>query len=105
MEDERWKTIELLSELRAGYSCFEEKEEPYYRALSLAIASIREQINSMNALGKIRAEMEQLPTKTRTNWDGCCPDIYHPEIEYVDVTKNKLLSIIDKYNNYIHNSI
>lgn len=50
-----------------------------------------------NVLNKIRAEIEALPTKTRTNWDGCCPDIDYPEIEYVDVTKNKLLSIIDKY--------
>jgi hypothetical protein len=48
-------------------------------------------------LDKIRAEIEQLPTKTRINWDGCCPDIDYPEIEYVDVTKKKLLSIIDKY--------
>ena len=48
-------------------------------------------------LGKIRAEIEQLPTKTRINWNGCCPDIDYPEIEYVDVTKNNLLAIIDKY--------
>lgn len=48
-------------------------------------------------LDKIRAEIEQLPTNTRTNWDGCCPDIDYPEIEYVDVTKAKLLEIIDKY--------
>ena len=48
-------------------------------------------------LDKIRAEIEQLPTNTRVNWDGCCPDIDYPEIEYVDVTKNELLSIIDKY--------
>ena len=48
-------------------------------------------------LDKVRAEIEQLPTKTRTNWDGCCPDIDYPEIEYVDVTKDKLLDIIDKY--------
>ena len=54
--------------------------------------------NSTNKmLDKIRAEIEQLPTKTRTNWDGCCPDIDYPEIEYVDVTKAKLLEIIDKY--------
>ena len=51
----------------------------------------------IDTLDKIRAEIEQLPTKTRTNWDGCCPDIDYPEIEYIDVTKNKLLSIIDKY--------
>lgn len=48
-------------------------------------------------LDKIRAEMEQLPTKTITNWDGCLPDIDYPESEYIDVTKNGLLSIIDKY--------
>ena len=51
----------------------------------------------LEVLDKIRAEIEQLPTKTRTNWDGCCPDIDYPEIEYVDVTKAKLLDIIDKY--------
>lgn len=50
-----------------------------------------------DVLGKIRSEIEQLPTNTRTNWDGCCPDIDYPQIEYVDVTKDKLLSIIDKY--------
>lgn len=49
------------------------------------------------ALDKIRAEIEQLPIKTRTNWDGCCPDIDYPEIEYVDVSKEQLLEIIDKY--------
>ena len=49
------------------------------------------------ALDKIRTEIEQLPTKTRTNWDGCCPDIDYPEIEYVDVSKERLLEIIDKY--------
>jgi len=48
-------------------------------------------------LDAVRAEIEQLPIKTRTNWDGCCPDIDYPEIEYVDVTKKKLLDIIDKY--------
>ena len=48
-------------------------------------------------LDKLRAEIEQLPTKTRINWDGCCPDIDYPEIEYVDITKKKFLDIIDKY--------
>lgn len=48
-------------------------------------------------LDEIRAEIEQLPIKTRTNWDGCCPDIDYPEIEYVDVTKATLLEIIDKH--------
>ena len=48
-------------------------------------------------LDKIRIEIEQLPTKTRTNWDGFCPDIDYPEIEYVDVSREQLLEIIDKY--------
>lgn len=57
----------------------------------------KEKTITVDVLDRIRAEIEQLPTKTRTNWDGCCPDIDYPEIEYVDVTKNKLLNIIDKY--------
>jgi len=48
MKDERWESIKLLSELRAKYSCFDEKEEPYYRALSVAITSIRELIYADN---------------------------------------------------------
>ena len=50
-----------------------------------------------DVLDKLRIEIEQLPTKTRTKWDGCCPDIDSPEIEYIDVTKNELLSIINKH--------
>ena len=30
-------TIEILSELRSNYNCFDEQEEPVYRALSEAI--------------------------------------------------------------------
>lgn len=56
-----------------------------------------QELEQETILEKIRAEIEQLSTKTRTNWDGCCPDIDYPEIEYVDVTKAKLLDIIDKY--------
>jgi len=48
-------------------------------------------------LDKIKAEIEQLPTNTRINWDGCCPDIVYPEIEFVDVSKAGLLEIINKY--------
>lgn len=50
-----------------------------------------------SVLDKITEEIEQLPTNTRINWDGCCPCIDYPEIEYVDVSKAALLSIIDKY--------
>lgn len=51
----------------------------------------------VDTLDKIRAEIEELPTNTRINWDGCCPDIKYPEIEYVDVPKSVLLGIVDKY--------
>ncbi len=50
-----------------------------------------------NTLDKLREKIEKLPIKTRVNWDGCCPDIDYPDIEYVDVTKNELLDIIDRY--------
>ena len=46
MEDRRWKDIELLSELRSDYNCFDEKEEPYYRALSNAIQAVRKDIDN-----------------------------------------------------------
>lgn len=51
----------------------------------------------IKVLNEIRAEIEQLPTNTKTNWNGCCPDIDYPEIEYVDIPKKQLLDIIDKY--------
>ena len=55
------------------------------------------EVEQENILDKIRAEIEHLPTNTRTNWDGCCPDIDYPEIEFVDVSKAGLLEIINKY--------
>jgi len=35
--------IEKLSELRANYNCFDEKEEPYYNALSLGIKALKQE--------------------------------------------------------------
>jgi hypothetical protein len=75
--------------------CLECADE--HRQLAEWLKELKQLRQQEPILDKIRAEIEQLPTKTRTNWDGCCPDIDYPEIEYVDVTKNKLLSIIDKY--------
>lgn len=40
-EDERWEVISILSEIRSKYDCFNEKEQPYYHALSVAIKSLR----------------------------------------------------------------
>ena len=39
--EEIWSNIEKLSELRSEYSCFDEKEEPFYHALSLGIKGIK----------------------------------------------------------------
>lgn len=38
---EKWEIINILSEIRSEYNCFNEKERPYYHALSLAIKSLR----------------------------------------------------------------
>lgn len=38
-----WLNIEKLSELRSNYNCFDEKEEPYYHALSNAIQALRKE--------------------------------------------------------------
>ena len=35
-------TIEILSELRSNYNCFDESEEPVYRALSEAIEALKQ---------------------------------------------------------------
>ena len=35
------EVIETLSDLRAQYNCFDENENPYYRALCIAIKSVR----------------------------------------------------------------
>lgn len=68
-------------------------------AFEMAIKALKQN----NTLDKIRAEIEELPTKTRINWDGVCPDPDYPEIEYIDVTKKQLLQIIDKQKVRIKN--
>lgn len=69
-------TIELLSEIRSKYSCFDEEEEPYYRALSEAIAAIREL--PFSAIRKICKHY----TISRDmygsgQWEDAC---HHPEV-------------------------
>lgn len=41
--EEIWSNIEKLSELRSKYSCFDEKEEPFYHALSLGIKALEQE--------------------------------------------------------------
>ena len=80
--DEVIAWMPLPKSLKAGSMSYTDKEK----------AKLQDTV-----LNKIRAEIEQLPTNTRTNWNGCCPDIDYPEIEYVDISKKQLLDIIDKY--------
>lgn len=87
-QEETQNAIEWIEGLRNNWN---DKDNIKY--CNIAIKALE----SKDALEKIRTEIEQLPTNTRTNWDGCCPDMDYPQIEYVDVTKDKLLSIIDKY--------
>lgn len=36
-----YEAIETLSEIRCQYNCFDEREEPYYKALSMAIKALK----------------------------------------------------------------
>ena len=44
------EVIETLSDLRSQYNCFDEKEEPYYMALCIAIKSVRIAENMKKAI-------------------------------------------------------
>jgi len=69
------------------------EQEPFMNKPCVAYQVCHE--DKVKVLDKIRTEIEQLPTKTIMNWDGFFNEC--SKIEYVDVTKNKLLSIIDKH--------
>ena len=47
MKNDIWADIEKLSELKSNYNCFDEKEEPYYRALSNAIQVLRDKVDKI----------------------------------------------------------
>jgi len=81
-------TVDLMVE-----NLTERFEKRIYNTAGMTIEALEQE----SVIDKIRAEMEQLPVKTRINWDGCCPDFEQPEIEFVDVPKAQLLEIIDKY--------
>lgn len=91
-----------LAELCKKYSRLEDgweaEAEKYFQIADwLKELKAYKEKSCVAVLDKIRAEIEQLPTNTRINWDGCCPDPDYPEIEFVDVSKKALLGIIDKY--------
>lgn len=46
--DEIWSAIHELSDIRAQYSLFDEKEKQKYHACSLAIKALREMIGANN---------------------------------------------------------
>ena len=74
--DEKWRCIEILSELRSNYSCFDETEEPYYRALSTGIKAIREQI----------AQEEKHKTENLTKeLPACIIDVFEDFLEKKNV--------------------
>ena len=75
-------TIEILSELRSNYNCFASVDEPYYQALTEAIAAIkaerkghwikREFLMPLSDSSKIGYEC----TECLTHWD--VPTSYCP---------------------------
>ena len=55
--------ISILSEIRSSYNCFDEKEEPYYRALSEAIRLVSAQPEKRT---KTQAAIDELGEKPPT---------------------------------------
>lgn len=41
ISEEKWEHISKLSEIRSKYSCFEDDEKPYYKALSEGIKALK----------------------------------------------------------------
>ena len=74
-KDERWKHIEILSDLRAKYSCFDDSEEPYYRALSAGIKALKQEPRWI-PVGERLPEKQDcylVTTKWKGNYSG---DVY-----------------------------
>ena len=59
------QTIELLSEIRSGYNCFDDSEKPYYEALSEAIEALKEQAKLKSAV----ALLEVLLVESLKQWE------------------------------------
>lgn len=58
-KEEMQSSIERLSELRSKYNCFDEKEKPFYYALTLGIKGIIV-LEQESILDKIRAEISDI---------------------------------------------
>ena len=50
-KDEIWAVIRELSDIRAQYSAFDEEERKRYRACSVAIAALRNELEERNEEG------------------------------------------------------
>ena len=81
--------ISRLSEIRSEYNCFDENEEPYYRALSEAIKILsrredRDNISRQAAIDAISHHGEIENDYTDLYHDGYCDGVY----DAVDVLKD-----------------
>lgn len=68
-------TISILSEIRSSYNCFDEDEEPYYRALSEAIEAVKAERkghwNNAYALTEYRYRCSECFANHRARYDYC----------------------------------
>ena len=58
------EAIEVLSEIRSGYNCFDESEKPYYEALSEAIEALTHFNSTSNS---IKNELNELSCSEKPN--------------------------------------
>ena len=87
--EEIWTNIEKLSELRSQYSCFDEKEQPYYHALSLGIKGIKT-LKEVSIIDKIRSEITAISISGQV-------DEHTMFIRSGEQVKQMALDILDKY--------
>ena len=78
-----WETVEILSDLRSGYSVFDEEEAKCYHALSKAIESLKQE----SILDKIKDDIKEM-TPTYHNPDWSITDL---------VSISEVLKLVDKY--------
>ena len=82
------RAIKILSSLRSQCSCFDEYEEPYYRAFSMAIKALRTEAIPIEWFEKVRKKNEEklgLPC-----WICVVP-------EYSAIDFSKAIDLIEMY--------
>ena len=89
------EAIEVLSEIRCGYNCFDESEKPYYEALSEAIKALTHFNSDSNS---IKNELNELSCSEKPNGsepktaDSGSVDSEMPEIKTDRTTSGDLIS-------------